>query len=100
MVRNVELSEESASEVEQQLLNMKNKNKKLYGQSSMIREDSDTSSDECINIFQQKKIVKDPKSVMAEQTTVDTVSEHQYTELSNVNLIPFTSSENIPLNTS
>jgi hypothetical protein len=37
---------------------------------------------------------------MAEQTTVDTVSEHQYTELSNVNLIPFTSSENIPLNTS
>lgn len=44
--RHVELSEETASEVEQQLLNMKNKNKKLYGQSSMIREDSDTSSDE------------------------------------------------------
>jgi len=40
------LSEESASEVEQQLLNMKNKNKRLYGQSSMIREDSDTSSDD------------------------------------------------------
>jgi len=40
------LSEESTSEVEQQLLNMKNKNKMLYGQSSMVHEDSDTSSDE------------------------------------------------------
>jgi len=52
-----------------------------------------------INIFKQKKIIKGPKSVMPEQTTVDTVSEHQYTELSNVNLIPSTSSEIVPLNT-
>ncbi|XP_025197400.1 uncharacterized protein LOC112596117 [Melanaphis sacchari] len=53
--KHVALSEESASEVEQQLLTMKNKNKRLYGQSSMMLEDSDTSSDEGVNIFQQKK---------------------------------------------
>jgi len=52
-----------------------------------------------INIFKRKKIIKGPTSVMAEQTIVDTVSEHQYTELSNVNLILSTSSENVLLNT-
>jgi len=45
------LSEESASEVEQQLLSMKNKNKRLYVQSSMIHEDSDTSTDEGNQLF-------------------------------------------------
>jgi len=90
------LSDESASEVEQQLLSMKNKNKRLHGLSSMIHEDSDTSSDEInqliifffiiakllyfliigINIFQQKKIIKGPKIVMAEQTTVNTLDEY------------------------
>jgi len=42
--RHVALSEESASEIEQQ--HIQNKNKRLYGQSAMIREDSDTSSEE------------------------------------------------------
>lgn len=52
-----------------------------------------------INIFKQKKIIKGAITAMAEQTTEDTISEHQYTELSNVHLIPSTSSENVPLNT-
>lgn len=44
--RHVTLSEESASEIDYQH-NIQNKNKRLYGQSSvMIHEDSDTSSEE------------------------------------------------------
>lgn len=36
---------------------------------------------------------------MAKQIIVDTVSEPQFTELNNINLIPSTSSEHVSLNT-
>ncbi|XP_050064473.1 uncharacterized protein LOC114126263 [Aphis gossypii] len=93
------LTEESASEIEQQNLNKKNKNKRLYGQSSsMMCGDSDTSSDEGINIIQQKKINKGPQTGITEQTVVNNISEPQFTELNNINLRPSTSSENVSLN--
>ncbi|KAE9544391.1 hypothetical protein AGLY_001570 [Aphis glycines] len=93
------LTEESASEIEQQHLNKKNKNKRLYGQSSsMMCGDSDTSSNEGINIIQQKKINKGPQTGITEQTVVNNISEPQFTELNNINLSPSTSSENVSLN--
>lgn len=80
--RHVTLSKESASEIEHQH-NIQNKNKRFYGQSSvMIHEDSDTSSEEgnllihffynslllffltiVINVVQQKKKIKVHKLV-------------------------------------
>lgn len=48
------LTEESASEVEQQQLNIKNINKRVHGQSSLMYEDSDSSCNEgkeLINFF-------------------------------------------------
>lgn len=113
------LTEESASEIEQQHLNKKNKNKRLYGQSSsMMCGDSDTSSDEGkpfinffipnsllilflitgINIIQQKKINKGPQTGITEQIVVNNISEPQFTELNNINLSPSLSSENVSLN--
>jgi len=59
--RHCAITEDSASKIEQQHLNIKNKNKRLYGQSLLtICEDSDTSSDEgklLINFFYNSLLI-------------------------------------------
>ncbi|KAE9524410.1 hypothetical protein AGLY_015131 [Aphis glycines] len=72
--------------------------KELYGQSSsMMNEDSDTSSDEALTLLNRKKN-KGPQTGMIEQTVVNNISETQFIELNNINLSPSSSSENVSLN--
>eukprot|EP00102_Acyrthosiphon_pisum_P020586 XP_016657796.1 PREDICTED: uncharacterized protein LOC107883013 [Acyrthosiphon pisum] len=100
----VTLSDQSASEVEQQIIN-KTKNKRMWGQSSVsqIVANSDTSSDEDINILPHSKIVKSSQTaVLSEQNIVETIGDTnsgpQYCQLNNINCIPSSSRANELMN--